>query len=263
MEHSTVEVEILEEGKIALVKLNRPEALNALNPRLAQDFGKAVDQLEADKDIRAVILMGKGRAFCAGGDLAAFKGAADPGQFLHDLAATMHHIILKVRAMNAPWIAAISGPCFGVGLSLACCCDIRVASADAKFSVGFTGVGLAPDSSLLFYLPKLVGLSKATEMTLLNTVLSAEDAFRMDLVSKVVVLEKLGEESLGLAKKLSDMPTVALGMDKEMLDVSFYQTLAQHLDLELRCVSKSAGTADFQEGCEAFFERRKSNFRGR
>ena len=262
MEKSTVDLEILEKGKIALVKLNRPDALNALNPRLAQDFGRVVDQIRADKDIRAVILTGKGRAFCSGGDLAAFRGAADPGQFLHDLAATMHQTILKVRGMNAPWIAAINGPCFGVGLSLACCCDMRIASANAKFSVGFTGVGLAPDSSLLFYLPKLVGFSKATEMTLLNTVLTAEDAFSVALVNKVVAPEKLGEESLELAKKLSDMPTLALGMDKEMLDTSFYQTLTQHLDLELKCVSKSAETNDFQEGCEAFFERRKPGFRG-
>jgi 2-(1,2-epoxy-1,2-dihydrophenyl)acetyl-CoA isomerase len=262
MEPSTVDVEIMDQGKIALVGLNRPDALNALNPRLAEDLGKAVDQLEEDKDIRAVILMGRGRAFSAGGDLAAFKDATDPRQFLHDLAATMHQSILKIRAMSAPWIAAINGPCFGVGLSAACCCDMRIASANAMFSVGFTGVGLAPDSSLLFYLPKIVGLSKATEMTLLNTVLSAEDAFKAGLVSKVVAAEKLGEESLELAKRLSEMPTVALGMEKAMLDASFHQTLAQHLDLELRCVSKSAGTTDFQEGCEAFFARREPNFRG-
>jgi 2-(1,2-epoxy-1,2-dihydrophenyl)acetyl-CoA isomerase len=262
METTAVELEILEQGKIALVRFNRPDALNALNNQLAEDFGKVVDQLGKDKKVRAVILTGKGRAFCAGGDLAKFKAAPDPKQFLHKLAEIIHQSIVKLRAMNAPWIAAINGPCFGVGLSLACCCDLRMASANAKFSVAFSGVGLAPDSSLLYYLPRIVGLPKATEMTLLNAVLSAEEAFKIDLVSKVVEPEKLLEESLEIAKRLAGMPTLALGMDKKMLDASFCDTLEEHLDLELEYVTKAAGTADFQEGCQAFFERRKPNFKG-
>lgn len=262
METDTVELKSLEQGKIALVRFDRPDTLNALNTQLARNFAKVVDQLEKDKDIRAVILTGKGRAFCAGGDLAKFKAASDPKQFLHDLAEIIHQSILKLREMNAPWIAAINGPCFGVGLSLACCCDVRMASANAKFSVAFSRVGLAPDSSLLYYLPRIVGLPKATEMTLLNSVLSAEDAFKIHLVSKVVEPEKLLEESLEVAKKVAGMPTLALGMDKKMLDASFCDTLKEHLALELECVSKAAGSADFREGCQAFFERRKPIFKG-
>ena len=262
METATVELEILEEGKIAQIGLNRPEALNALNTQLAEDFRKVVDQVEKDKNIRAVILTGKGRAFCAGGDLATFKAASDPKRFLHDLAEIFHHSILKLRAMNAPWIAAVNGPCYGAGLALACCCDLRIASANAKFNVGFTGVGLAPDSSLLYFLPRVVGLTKASEMTLLNSLLSAEDAFKVNLVSKVVEPEKLAAESLEIAKRVADMPTVALGMDKKMLDASFCDTLEEHLALELQCVSESAATADFQEGCQAFSERRKPKFKG-
>jgi 2-(1,2-epoxy-1,2-dihydrophenyl)acetyl-CoA isomerase len=186
--------------------------LNALNTEFAADLGEVVDRLHEDEKIRAVILTGKGRAFCAGGDLAEFRAAPDPRQFIHELAGSVHKSVLKMRGMNAPWVAAINGPCFGVGLSLASCCDLRVASTDATFSVGFTGVGLSPDSSLLYYLPKIVGLTKATEMT---------------------------------------------------LDASFSDTLEQHLELELGCVSESAGTADFQEGCAAFFERRKPEFKGR
>ncbi len=259
---STVELEVFEEGKVALVRLNRPEALNALNTQFAEDLGKIVDQLSEEEKIRAVIVTGKGRAFCAGGDLAEFKAAANPKQFLHDLAGSVHKSVLKMRGMNAPWVAAINGPCFGVGLSLACCCDLRIASTEATFSVGFTGVGLAPDSSLLYYLPKIVGLAKAAEMTLLNTALSAENAFEIDLVSKVVEPEKLSEQAFRIAKKLASMPTIALGMDKKMLDTSFSDTLEQHLDLELECLSESAGTADFQEGCDAFLERRKPHFKG-
>lgn len=259
---STVDVEVVEEGEIALVGFNRPQALNALNTQFAEDFGKAIDQLNDEEKIRAVIVTGKGRAFCAGGDLAEFKAAADPKQFLHELAGSVHKSVLKMRGMNAPWVAAINGPCFGVGLSLACCCDLRIASTEATFSVGFTGVGLTPDSSLLYYLPKIVGLAKAAEMALLNTALSAEKALKIDLVSKVVEPEKLAEESFGIAKKLASMPTLALGMDKKMLDASFTETLEQHLNLELECLSESAGTADFQEGCAAFLERRKPDFKG-
>lgn len=259
---STVDVEVVEEGEIALVGFNRPQALNALNTQFAEDFGKAIDQLNDEEKIRAVIVTGKGRAFCAGGDLAEFKAAADPKQFLHELAGSVHKSVLKMRGMNAPWVAAINGPCFGVGLSLACCCDLRIASTEATFSVGFTGVGLTPDSSLLYYLPKIVGLAKAAEMALLNTALSAEKALKIDLVSKVVEPEKLAEESFGIAKKLASMPTLALGMDKKMLDASFTETLEQHLNLELECLSESAGTADFQEGGAAFLERRKPDFKG-
>jgi 2-(1,2-epoxy-1,2-dihydrophenyl)acetyl-CoA isomerase len=259
---STVELEVFEEGKVALVRLNRPDALNALNTQLAQDLANVVHQLDGDEKVRTVILTGKGRAFCAGGDLAEFREAADPKQFIHDLAGNVHKSVLKMRGMNAPWIAAINGPCFGVGLSLTCCCDLRIASTEAKFSVGFTGVGLSPDSSLLYYLPKIVGLTKATEMTLLNNAFSAEEALQLGLVSRVVVQDKVEEETLEMATKLADMPTLALGMNKRMLDASFCDTLEQHLALELECVSESAGTADFQEGCAAFFERRKPDFKG-
>ena len=260
---SIVDFEIVEQGEVALVRFNRPEALNALNTQFAEDFDRVVDQLNEEETIRAVLVTGEGRAFCAGGDLAEFRAAEDPKQFLHDLAGSVHKSVLKIRGMNAPWVAAINGACFGVGLSLACCCDLRIASTEATFRVGFTGVGLAPDSSLLYYLPKIVGLAKATEMALLNTALSPEKALEIGLVSKVVEPEKLMEEAFGIAKSLASMPTLALGMDKRMLDASFSDTLEKHLDLELECLAVSAGTADFQEGCAAFFERRKPDFKGR
>jgi 2-(1,2-epoxy-1,2-dihydrophenyl)acetyl-CoA isomerase len=262
MERNAVELEMVEEGKVGLVKFNRPDSLNALNTELAKDFENVVNQVGEEKRVRAVIVTGKGRAFCAGGDLEEFKDAADPKQFLYGLAEKVHLSIMKLRTMKAPWIAAINGPCFGVGLSLACCCDLRVASTKAKFSVAFTGVGLSPDSSLLYYLPKIVGLAKATEMTMLNSVLSAEEALRINLVTTVAEPENLMDESLAMAKRVAEMPTLALGMDKIMLDASYCENLEQHLDLELKCISDSAGTGDFQEGCKAFFERRKPHFRG-
>ncbi len=262
MSTKLVELEVVENGSIAIVTLNRPDALNALNMPLSEEFEKVARQVAQDPKVRAAIVTGKGKAFCAGGDLAAFKASKAPGTFLHDLAALFHKAILAIRGMNVPWIAAINGPCFGVGLSLACCCDLRLASVAAKFSVAFTGVGLSPDSSLLYYLPKIVGIAKASELTLLNTSLSAEDALKMNLVTKVSSPEDLMKDTLEVAKKLASMPTRALGMDKRQLDASYSLPLEQHLELELKYVSESATTADFREGCASFFERRKPNFKG-
>ncbi len=257
-----VELEVVENGSIAIVTLNRPEALNALNMPLSEEFEKVARQVVQDPKVRAVVVTGKGKAFCAGGDLGAFKASKEPGTFLHDLAALFHKAILAIRGMNVPWIAAINGPCFGVGLSLACCCDIRIASAAAKFSVAFTGVGLSPDSSLLYYLPKIVGIAKATEMALLNSPLTSEDALKINLVTRISKPEELMKDALEIAKILASMPTKAIGMDKRQLDASYSLPLEKHLELELKFVSESATTADFREGCAAFFERRKPVFKG-
>ena len=262
MSNNLVELEVVENNTIAILSLNRPDALNALNMPLTEDFGKAVRQVVQNPKIRAAIVTGKGKAFCAGGDLGAFKASKEPGTFLYDLAAAFHKSVLTIRGMNIPWIAAINGPCFGVGLSLACFCDFRVASATAKFSVAFTGVGLSPDSSLLYYLPKIVNLAKATEMVLLNTTLSAEDALKVNLVTKISKPEDLLRDTLDMATILANMPTRTLGMDKKQLDASYSLPLEQHLDLELKYVSESATTVDFQDGCQAFFERRKPHFKG-
>jgi len=262
MELETVVMDTELEGRVAVVSLNRPEALNAMNLQEAEDLGRVVDALMEMKEVRAVVLTGKGRAFCAGGDLVSFKDAPDPAHFLHDMARGVHHTVLKIRAMSPPWIAAINGPCFGVGLSLACLCDMRMASEEAKFRVAFTGVGLAPDTGLLYCLPKIVGLPRAAELALLNPVLSAREAWDMGLVSRVTTAEKLMDEALSLAQHLSEMPPIVLGMEKRMLDASFCETLEQHLDRERDYVRVSGGSADFREGCRAFVEKRSPIFKG-
>ncbi|OLS13324.1 MAG: enoyl-CoA hydratase/carnithine racemase, partial [Promethearchaeota archaeon CR_4] len=179
------------------------------------------------------------------------------------LAGQFHKVVLAIRRMNIPWIAAINGSCFGVGLSIACFCDLRIASTAAKFSVAFTGVGLSPDSGLLHYLPKIVGLAKATEMTFLNITISAEEALKCNLITKISKPEDLLKDSMDMAKILVNMPTFTLGKDKKQLDASYTLPLDQHLELELKNVSETADTADFQEGCAAFFERRKPHFQGK
>ena len=263
MKYETIEIEYIEKGSIALLQLNRPEVLNTLNFKLASDFVSAIEKIEKNKDIRAVIITGKGKGFSAGGDLTEFKSAMEPGQFLYDLADEFHKGILAIRRMNTPFIAAINGPCFGVGLSLAACCDIRIASTKAKFCFAFTGVGISADSSLPYFLPKIVGLAKATEMAMFNSVLKAQEALDVQLVNKVVEADSLLDEAKTMAVKLSKMPTITLGKIKSLYNHCYSDTLEEHLDKELQYLKETADTEDFKEGCSAFFERRAPIFKGK
>ena len=262
MTRETVQLEYLDGNSIALVRLNRPEALNALNPQLAEDFVSVVNELQAAPGLRAVVITGNGKAFSAGGDLGAFKAAADAGQFLQDLAGEFHNGINAIRTMHVPFVAAINGACFGVGLSLACTCDLRIAAETAKFSVAFTGVGLSPDSGLPYFLPKIVGLGVATELAFLNPVIDAQRAKEINLVNSVTAQDVV-EESLQTARKLATMPTKALGLVKRLYNACYPLELEQHLKMQVQCLGESAATEDFREGCAAFFERRKPDFKGR
>jgi 2-(1,2-epoxy-1,2-dihydrophenyl)acetyl-CoA isomerase len=261
MTRETVLLDYVDGKNIAIVRLNRPAALNALNPQLAEDFVSVVNELQAEPELRAVIITGNGKAFSAGGDLGAFKAAADAGQFLQDLAGEFHAGIATLRNIAAPFIAAINGPCFGVGLSLACACDLRIAVESASFSVAFTGVGLSPDSGLPYFLPKIVGLGMATELAFLNPVIDAKRAKEIDLVN-VVTSQDVVEEALAMARKLAAMPTQALGLVKRLYNASYTLDLKQHLDLQVECLGKAASTEDFREGCAAFLERRKPDYKG-
>ena len=261
MTREAVQLEYLDDNSIALVRLNRPEALNALNPQLAKDFVSVVNELQVAPGLRAVVITGNGKAFSAGGDLGAFKAAADTGQFLQELAGEFHNGINTLRTIDAPCIAAINGACFGVGLSLACACDLRIAAETAKFSVAFTGVGLSPDSGLPYFLPKIVGLGVATELAFLNPVIDAGRAQEIKLVNLVTARDVV-EESLDIARKLAAMPTRALGLVKQLYNASYSLALEQHLEMQVQCLGESAATEDFREGCAAFFERRKPHFKG-
>jgi len=262
MQREAVELAYLDDASIALVQLNRPQALNALDPRLADDFLSVIAELAESSTLRAVVVTGNGKAFCAGGDLAAFQATADSGYMLRQLAAHFHEGILKLRMMDAPFIAAINGACFGVGLSLACACDFRLASAKAKLAVAFTGVGLSPDSGLPWFLPRIVGLGMATELAMRNPTLSAEQAKAINLVTEVSA-EDVVADALALARELATMPTRALGMVKRLYNDSYTDPLAAHLDKQAQCVGETAATEDFREGCAAFFEHRQPVFKGR
>lgn len=262
MTRNTVDLEYLDDASIAVIRLNRPQALNALNPELADDLSSVIDELEGRPALRAVVVTGNGKAFCAGGDLAAFQAMTQGGQSIAGMAAQFHTRILKLRALDAPFIAAINGPCFGFGLSLACVCDFRIAAESAKFSVAFASVGLTPDTGLPWYLPRLVGLGMATELVMLNPTIDAQQARVIQLINVVSASDALAD-ALAMARKLVAMPTKALGMVKRLHDAAYSDTLAQHLDKQAQCVGEASLSEDFQEGCAAFFGKRKPVFKNR
>ncbi|MFX1239160.1 MAG: enoyl-CoA hydratase/isomerase family protein [Promethearchaeota archaeon] len=262
--YDTIELEVSEAEGYSILYLNRPEQLNAVNRQLCLDFVSAIKAVSKNEAVRCVVLSAKGPAFCAGGDLAEFQKAKDPGAFLHELAMIFHVGIGILKEMNAPSIAAINGACFGVGFSLACACDIRICAQKAKFSVAFTNIGLSPDSSLTYHLPRLIGLPLANEMVLLNKVLNSKDALENRLVSKVYGNDEcLLEGAKKLATKISRGPTLAFGSTKRLFLNSYKNNLQAHLEEELKSVSKMAYTEDFKEGVSSFFEKRRPNYKGR
>ncbi|MFX0070728.1 MAG: enoyl-CoA hydratase/isomerase family protein [Candidatus Hermodarchaeota archaeon] len=260
----TIILEIEESDDYATIYLNRPDQLNALNYQLAEDFVAAMEKIAKNDRIRCIIITGKGNGFCAGGDLAAFKQSTNPDDFLYNLATVFHKGIKILKNIDAPSVAAVNGACFGVGLSLACACDLRICSENSKFGVAFTSVGLSPDSSLTFHLPKIVGLPLANEMALLNRVFTAEEAKQYHLVSNIISSNKsLLDEARIIAKNLSRGPTKAFGSSKRLFTMSFSNNLDDQLNEEIVNIKKNATSEDFQEGVNSFFEKRKPNFKGR
>jgi len=243
--------------RIAHVTLTRAEARNALSPALAEGLVKAVDEVHKNPKVRAVILSGEGPTFCAGGDLKAFAGdgglSADDGKAVHDG-------LLGLHRSPAPVIAAIQGAAIGYGLGLACACDIRLAADGTRFQAGFTGIGLSPDSTTSYFLPRLFGLSVATRMMLTNLPLDAAEARSHGFLASVHPPEALAGAAEELADRIAHMPSGALRRPKELLQASLSHEAEEHVAMEVGYVLESFATDDFREGVTAFVEKRKPEF---
>ncbi|TFG29830.1 MAG: enoyl-CoA hydratase/isomerase family protein [Promethearchaeota archaeon] len=259
----TIILEIEESENYAIIYLNRPIQLNALNFHLAEDFCSALEIISKSDKIRCILITGKGNTFCAGGDLAAFKKAEKPDNFLFELATIFHKGIKIMKNLNVPSIAAVNGACFDVGLSLGCACDLRICSEKAKFGVAFTSVGLSPDSSLTFHLPKIEGLPLANEIAILNRILNADEAKLYNLVSKITSEDVLLEEAKGIAQRVSHGSTLAYGSTKKLFTMSFSNDLNAQLNEEIINIKKNATSEDFKEGVNSFLEKRKPLFKGK
>jgi 2-(1,2-epoxy-1,2-dihydrophenyl)acetyl-CoA isomerase len=261
--YESIEVEIDDSNHLAIIYMNRPKQLNAFTIKYVDELISAFKEISSDDRIRCLILSGRGKAFCAGGDVSEFQKAEKPAEFMNDLASRLHQGIRILKNMKILTIAAINGACFGAGLGYATACDFRISVTNAIFGCAFTRIGLSPDSSSTFHLPKLVGLSLANEMLFLNRVLNAKEALEYNLVNKVVSSETFMEETKNLAIEISNGAPMALAFTKKLLKESFNNDLETHLDREAEHIVKTAGTEDFQEGLKAFFEKRNPNFTGK
>jgi len=263
MSFETVNYELKE--SVAIITMNRPDALNALSLQLTKDLGAAIRQAISDK-ARAVILTGSGRAFCSGGDLremqSLWKKEGRIEAFLEEPLKALHDVILLVRETPIPFVAAVNGVCAGAGTNFALACDIVFAAENATFNEAFVRIGLSPDCGGSFFLPRAIGEKMASEIFMTGDTISAERAEKIGMINRIVAAENLLEESTKIAQKLALAPTGSIGRIKQMLNQSFSNDLSAQLDLEHKSQIESGKSNDFKEGVMAFFEKRQPNFTG-
>jgi 2-(1,2-epoxy-1,2-dihydrophenyl)acetyl-CoA isomerase len=250
---------------VMVVTLDRPDVLNCFNRAMADELRSALAEAAAAASVRAVLLTGSGRGFCAGQDLADVRHvegrpAPDLGDVVHDQYSPIIHAI---RTLEKPVVCAVNGVAAGAGANLAFACDIVVAAEDAMFIQSFARVGLIPDSGGTFILPRIVGLQRAAALTMLGEKLTAVRAKEWGLVHDVVPHSVLAETSFDLAKRLAAMPTRALGLTKRGFNAAFANDLDEQLAFEEELQREAGRTADYAEGVRAFVEKRPASFQGR
>jgi 2-(1,2-epoxy-1,2-dihydrophenyl)acetyl-CoA isomerase len=247
---------------IATITLDRPEALNALTIPLKTELLAALRAVARDDAVRAVVLTGAGRAFCAGQDLKE-RLEPDAAPLAVEVRERYNPIITAMRRLDQPIVGAINGVAAGAGASLAFACDIRIAAEGASFVLAFGRIGLVPDSGSTWFLPRLVGPAKAAELTLLGESLSASDAERFGLVARVVPADALAVEARAMAARLAGLPPRALSLTKRALDRTWSIDLATALEDEAYRQGIAGATDDHAEGLAAFLEKRPPRFTGR
>jgi 2-(1,2-epoxy-1,2-dihydrophenyl)acetyl-CoA isomerase len=250
---------------VAVITLNRPDALNALSLQLTKDLRHAIERAIQDK-ARAVVLTGAGRAFCSGGDLremqTMWQKEGRIEAFLEEPLKALHDVIILIRETPIPFIAAVQGVCAGAGTNFALACDIVFAAENASFNEAFVRIRLSPDCGGSFFLPRAIGEKLAAEMFMTGETVSAERAALFGMINRVTTADNLLTEALLMARKLALAPTGSIGRIKRMLNASYSNDLQQQLDLEHECQIESGKSNDFKEGVQSFFEKRQPNFTG-
>jgi 2-(1,2-epoxy-1,2-dihydrophenyl)acetyl-CoA isomerase len=263
--HQYDTVNLYRDGAAARIELNRPESLNAWNEQFGIDMLDAIQRVSADEEIRVVELRGAGRGFSAGADLrSGFEPAEDGFPDPRKMLTTYYHpIILGVRNMPKPVVAAVHGPAVGIGCSLAMASDLVIAARSAYFLLAFVNIGLVPDGGSSVFIPAKVGFARASEMSMLGERLSAEQAFEWGLINRVVDDEELDREAGALVERLAAGPTKSYAGTKRQLNARWYAGIEQQLELEADIQQEQARTADFTEGVTSFVQKRAPNFQGR
>jgi 2-(1,2-epoxy-1,2-dihydrophenyl)acetyl-CoA isomerase len=255
-------------GAVALVTLNRPQSLNSFTRQMHKELWAAFDRIEADKSIRALVITGAGRGFCAGADLAEFDfepgpdlvQRADPGPVIEK---AFNPTVRKLQAMRVPTIAAVNGVAAGAGASLAMTCDIAIAASNANFIQAFSKIGLVPDAGGTWFLVKKLGLARAMGMAMLGDKVSAKDAKEQGMIWDVAAEgEDCVEAAMKIAQRLADMPTKALVATRQLLRAAASRELDAQLDAERDMQSALGKTHDYIEGVMAFREKRPAKFKG-
>ena len=249
---------------VATITLNRPAQFNALNLDMARELMLTTIAADEDPGVRCVVLTGNGKAFFAGGDLSTFGAAGDArGALIKEMTTYFHAAISRLSRMDAPVIASINGVAAGAGFSMMLACDLAVAAEGAKFTMAYTKSGLSPDGSSSWFLPRIVGLRRAQELTLTNRVLTAAEALAWGLITRVVPNDDLADHVRALSVELANGPTVALGAAKRLMRDSSDHALEAQMELESRAIAATSLSTDGREGVSAFLEKRAPTYQGR
>jgi 2-(1,2-epoxy-1,2-dihydrophenyl)acetyl-CoA isomerase len=248
------------DGAVLTITLNRPDVYNAITRAMHEGLAAALADA-SDPVIRAVVLTGAGRGFCAGQDLREFESL--PGGVRDALEQTYHPNVRAIRALEKPVIAAINGPVAGAGLSLACACDVRIGSSNATFVPGFIGIGLVPDAGSTWFVHRLLGFSRAFEWMVSNRRLSADEGLIWGLISEEVPADRFEKRVEEVAEWYAALPTRAVAMTKQLFEHAYTASLDRQLELEAELQQAATQTEDFAEGVQAFLEKRLADFKGR
>mgnify|MGYP001500198685 FL=1 len=261
MDYQTVKYETA--SGVATITLNRPDSLNAMSPAMAKELHDVALRIDADTRVRAVILTGSGKAFCAGGDLGEFVAAGDRARTLIlQMTGDLHLALSRLSRNRAPVIAAVNGTAAGAGFSLAMAADLAIAEEQAVFTMAYTNAGLSPDGSSTYFMPRKIGDRRTRELMLTNRLLAAPEALDWGVVNQVVENGAALVAAQAMAERMAAGPTEAYAQVKRLLDASFSQTLESQMELEARAIATQVASVDGQEGMQAFVEKRKPQFGG-
>ena len=249
------------EAGVATIRFNRPQVFNSVNKEVALALQQRLRECQQNPEVRAVLLTGTGKAFCAGQDLAEITGPDSP-EVAEIVEQLYNPIVELIRALDKPVVAAVNGVAAGAGANLALACDIVVARESASFIQAFSKIGLIPDSAGTYFLPRLVGLQRATALMMTGDKVSAPEAVQMGMIYKTFADDQFDAEVDALVRKLAAMPTKGLAYTKQLLNGTFSNTLTQQLRAEADYQLRAGSTADYKEGVSAFMEKRQPTFTG-
>lgn len=249
---------------VAVISMNQPAALNPMNMESMGEMLAALKECEANDDVKVVVIKGEGRAFCGGGDLRYMKGEREKeGYDLGCLVGLVGEVVKAIRRLPKPVIAQVHGAAAGGGANLAMACDMTIAADNAKFVQAFVGIGLAPDTGGLYWLPRIIGPARAFDLMSTGRPVGAEEAKQLGMIAKVVPIEELDAAVKAAAAVYVNGPTMAYAELKKMMNASLYPNMDEFFQLERSCLSKLGSSEDFLEGMTAFLEKRKPNYQGK